>query len=181
MSSDVIPQRQHLLIVHHEGNVFNNPNLYGLVNILGERFYVDVLVPPRMCNRGQAFPSKYARLIEYLPLFGDFRFMNNSEVLQEFCARYLRKNYAFIFGVDRGGLILASLISSALGSPPCGMLSYEIFFEDETSSRFKAVERDASVDLCLVIVSDEIRGEQLAEENKVPAWAEMLHIPVSAA
>jgi hypothetical protein len=108
-------------------------------------------------------------------------FMSNSEMLQGFCARYLRKHYAFIFGVDRGGLILASLISTALGFPPCGMLSYEIFFEDETSSRFKAVERDASIDLCLVIAPDEIRGNRLAKENKLPAWAGMLHIPVAAA
>ena len=172
--------RPRILIVHPEGNVFNNPNLYEIANFLGERYQVDVLVPIRRYNKGCAFSSKCVQLIEYLPIFGDWRFMCTTEAINEFCAKYLHAEYQLVIGVDRDGLILAAVLSSNLGVM-YGMISYEIFFEDETSSAFKGAEREASVDLSFVVVQDEVRGKHLVRENRIRIWVEVQYIPVAPA
>ena len=169
-----------ILIVHPEGNVFNNPNLYDIANLLGERFKVDVLVPLRKINEGCAFSSENVQLIEYLPIFGDFRFMRSKAVLDEFWAKYIAAKYRLVIGIDRDGLILASLLARRLGAP-YGMISYEIFFEDETSSAFKRPERDASADLSFVVVPDEGRGKLLVKENQIGGETDVRYIPVAPA
>lgn len=170
--------RARILLVHAEGNIFNNPNLYDIGNILAERFDIDVLLPVRRINEGCSFSSKNIRLIEYLPIFGDFRFMRSKDALDALCAQCIRGKYNLVIGVDRDGLILAALLAGRLGTP-YGMISYEIFFEDETSSSFKRPEAVASAGLSFVVAPDERRGQLLVRENRIRDDTEMLFIPVA--
>jgi hypothetical protein len=76
------------------------------------------------------------------------------------------KNWKLIIGVDRNGVIEAAQIGRNLAIPHI-YLSYEIFFEDETSFQFKEKEREACLSISAAIVQDEERAKLLCKESKI--------------
>jgi hypothetical protein len=74
------------------------------------------------------------------------------------------KKYDLIIGVDRHGLIDASVLNK-FSETPYIFISFEIMFERETSARYKSLERTASKCVSLWIVQDEVRAQQLQFEN----------------
>lgn len=166
-----------ILIIHPEGNIFNNPNLFAIANYLTKDFEVDVLMP----DSGVIEDSKF-NIITYGFIWNRIKNRINSFFVYKhffilFNIKY-RKKYDFIFGVDRIGIIDAYLFSQ---KDKCNyaLISYEIFFEDETSNKFKHLERVACKDISFAIVQDELRGKFLSIENLIDI-NKMLFIPVAS-
>ena len=88
-------------------------------------------------------------------------------------------NYDLIIGVDRRGLIDASVLNKSTGVPYV-YISFEIMFERETSTRYKKLERIASNEVAIWIVQDEVRAEQLQFENGLQPANRML-LPLASA
>jgi hypothetical protein len=77
-----------------------------------------------------------------------------------------RTRYALLIGIDRQGLVEAAALSRAF-KIPCCMVSFEIEYVNETSRRYKSLERLAAAALRLTIVQDEIRATDLVAENGI--------------
>jgi len=82
-----------------------------------------------------------------------------------------------IIGVDRDGVIEAAAISKMKGIP-CGYISYEIFFESETSVQFKQPEREACRHILFAVCQDPERSKLLVRENHIGA-EKIIQIPVA--
>jgi hypothetical protein len=82
-----------------------------------------------------------------------------------------------IIGVDRDGIIEASFLSQLMGIP-CGFISYEIFFKDETGSNFKKEEIGACKYIDFAVCQDDVRSSSLSEENHIP-FEKIIQIPVA--
>jgi len=76
------------------------------------------------------------------------------------------KKYDLIIGIDRLGLLEADILSR-IDKTPFVYISFEIMFEDETSPRFKSLEKSASKDVSAWLVQDEVRAEFLQKENQL--------------
>jgi O-antigen biosynthesis protein len=165
-----------ICIIHPEGNINNNPNLTGIVEILCENGYeVDLysLYRPELVQKN---PCPGANLIIQKNSTAKDR-INNYEYK-------LSKNYDMCIGVDEG-IIEASFISQ-LADIPYGLLSYEIFFYDEIDPDnikgelkiFKIMEIEACKNISFAIIQDETRASFLSRENEIPN-DEFIYIPVS--
>lgn len=87
--------------------------------------------------------------------------------IYSFLSLLVDKKYDFIVGVDREGIIEASILSK-LYKCGYGLWSFEIMFEDETSLFFKKPERIACKNIDFAIVQDSIRSKLLSNENNIP-------------
>ncbi len=167
--------RKRILIIHPEGNLNNNPNLTGIVEILAEAGYlVDVKSPKmaisqsppcegvRFLLENEYFVPKRRRLIDR---FGSYLLSGIAAVLVD--PRIIVGRYKLVIGVDRYGIVEASSIGRLLGIP-CGMISYELFFSEETGPQFKEVERKASRQIQFAICQDKLRASHLSSENDIP-------------
>lgn len=113
--------------------------------------------------------------IRLLP-FGVWMRRYKSLVFDRFCFRPLvflsvlvekfvyYKKYDLIIGVDRQGLIEANVLNK-ITKTPYVYISFEIMFEDETSARYKSLEKEASKNVAAWLVQDEVRAVQLQREN----------------
>lgn len=159
-----------VLIIHPEGNSYNNPSLKCIIDLLKEnKVWIDI----RYRNSAAPMPKlqgvgliPYGRLVTYTKILC-VKFLSSmplvfAYVLLEKILIY--KKYDLIIGVDREGLIEASVLSN-IADTPYVFVSFEIMFESETSVRFKRIERWASKNVSLWIVQDEIRAQCLCEEN----------------
>lgn len=171
-----------ILIIHPEGNINNNPNLSGIVEILCENdYFVDIVSPRR--DFSQLAPSEGSRMLLYddrvtrilskiSVLKGIKRILDHHRI-----RLYDRENYKLIIGVDRDGIIDASYLSQLMDIP-YGLISYEIFFRDETSINFKNEEIDACKHIDFAVCQDEVRSSFLSEENHIPL-EKIINIPVA--
>lgn len=158
-----MPTPASLLIVHPEGNVNDNPNLAGLVEILCERGYqVDLLLGRRPFP--QVSPHPGARL-----LFLDEGPAATGELSVG--------DYRLVLGIDAEGIVLAAGLAARRGLP-YGLVSYEIFFEAEVGAGAKAKERQACREAAFAVVQDPERAALLEAENGIPA-DRMVLIPVA--
>lgn len=171
-----------ILIAHPEGNINNNPNISGIVEILcDEGYFVDIVSPKR--RYPQFAPCKRSKII----LFDDriTRYLSKIPFLEQFSItlsrirmnQHKKDDYKLVIGVDRDGIIEASYISQLLGIP-YGLISYEIFFRDETSARFKSKEVDACAHIDFAVCQDVVRSSLLAKENHIPL-EKIINIPVA--
>lgn len=87
------------------------------------------------------------------------------------------KKYDFIIGIDREGIIEASILSK-LYKCEYGLWSFEIMFEDETSVFFKKPERIACQNINFAITQDHIRSGLLSKENNI-SLGKIFNIPVA--
>ena len=152
-----------ILIIHPEGNIVNNLNLYGITELLVESGYLvdywyheDKRIP-KIEIPGVRFLSKTK---------GTFKELLNVQKHGE---------YALIIGIDRG-IIPAHEIACMLNLP-YGYISYEIFFADETSRQYKAPEIAACAETSFAVVQDNKRADLLAEENHI-SREKMVILPV---
>ena len=165
-------RNKHILIIHTDGNTFNNPSLKSIIDLLlDNNFKIDLRYPksnaPMPLQEGVRF-IPFGKLVKFLKniIFNRILlslFMQLS-VLIEYVLYY--KKYDLIVGVDRQGLIEANILNK-LFKIPFIYMSFEIFFEKETSSKFKYIEKISSKNISRWIVQDEVRAQKLKEENSL--------------
>jgi hypothetical protein len=133
-----------ILLVHPEGNVNFNPNLLGIVQLLGEAGHaVTYVAPRRPFHQGPALPPVSLMLLDHPEAHGRFLFPEVGKLRIPRARPDLARwgGYDLVVAVDRG-IIEGSWIARHHGIPHA-LLSYEIFFREETSSRYKAPEIEA--------------------------------------
>ena len=173
-----------ILIIHPEGNINNNPNLTGIVEILCENGFRVHVLSPRVHGVYQQAPCPGSNLdlvansdmamFEGLVLFAG----KKGEEVEKAIA-YIKTSYSdfqLVIGIDRG-IIEADLIARIL-KIPCGLISYEILFEDETSAQFKKPEIEACQSISFAVCQDPERAELLSIQNRIDS-SKMFHIPVA--
>jgi hypothetical protein len=158
------------LIIHADGNPFNNPTLKCVIDM--------------MLARGYEIDFRYPRSDAPMPVVAGFRPLASGprmwrlkSILLNKIALYplvfcwmlvenifLYRRYDLIVAVDREGLIEAAALS-ALTNKPYILFSFEIMFASETSKRVKRIEKIASKNLALWVIQDEERAACLCEEN----------------
>ena len=173
-----------ILIIHPEGNINNNPNLTGIVEILCENNYTVHIYSLKRYGIYQQTPCPGATLflVESIntSFTENFLLLNNHTAEKDKNpAVHIDKkisHYDLIIGVDRG-IIEAAVIAEAK-QVPYGLISYEIFFEKETGQKFKAPERKACRNLAFAVCQDAVRARCLSEENHI-ALENIIKIPVA--
>lgn len=174
-----------VLIIHTDGNSFNNPSLKCIIDLLLEKgCEIDLRYPksvaPMPCREGVRFLPFGTRLRRW-----KFRVFNRYcswpliflTVLTEKFLYY--KKHDLIIGVDRQGLIDASVLNK-ITKTPYVYISFEISFEDETCARYKSLEREASKDVAVWIIQDEVRAGHLQRENLLNPLNKIL-LPLASA
>ena len=112
-----------ILIVHPEGNIKNNPNLFAITKMMVEKGY-EVLVYSR-CRTG----------IYQGEIIQGARFVYFGESVKETSGiekRFKDENIRFVIGIDDEGIYKAQKIAAFLDVPYL-FLSYEILFDHEIS------------------------------------------------
>lgn len=183
------PSRQNtlkkILIIHTDGNSFNNPSLKCIIDLLLDKgCEIDLRYPKSPA------PMPYHEGIRLLP-FGVWVGRWKSRVFNRYCFRPLvflsvlvekfvyYNKYDLIIGVDRQGLIEAGALNK-LTKTPYVYISFEISFEDETSARYKSLEKEASKNVAAWVVQDEVRAGHLQRENHLDPLNKIL-LPLASA
>lgn len=174
-----------ILIIHPEGNLNFNPNLIGIVEILCEKGYaVDVRSPKKYfsqivscTNSRMLLHNEMAERIKsrIINVSGQYRIAN--KICKVFYRDLKHSSYDLVIGVDRQGIIDASIIADFL-KVPYGLISYEIFFEEETGKRIKEIEKEACKNVSFAVCQDNLRSKHLATENNIPL-EKIINIPVA--
>lgn len=187
----IIKETKRIAIIHPEGNILNNPNLTGIVEILCELGYsVDIYSSPQKFY--QVAPCKGSRLIlqkcfpltglygELVSILSNIPGMHRLENLAKHplvaTDIYKRIPADLIIGVD-DGIIEAARVAK-VKDIPYGFISYELFFEEETSKQFKNLERNACENICFAVCQDPIRSKHLSKENWI-SLERIINIPVA--
>lgn len=174
-----------VLIIHTDGNLFNNPSLKCIVDLLLENgCQIDFRYP----RTPAPMPARQG--IRLLP-FGRIVGRLKGIIFNYLCAWplvylsvllesvLLYRRYDLIIGVDRQGLIEANVINR-LRRTPFLFVSFEIMFESETSVRYKLLEKQASKRVTRWLVQDHVRAEQLQRENSLSA-SNRVFLPLASA
>lgn len=170
-----------ILIIHPEGNLNNNPNLTGIVEVLCEHGYTVDIYSRKRTHLTQSAPCPSSRLITTSiadPADTAVIFVPESvlsmEALSDLKSSF--KQYDLVLGVDRG-IIEASIIAELIGVP-YALISYEIYFGIETGQEFKAAEIAACRNISFAVCQDTVRSGCLATENHIDR-EKILDIPVA--
>ena len=174
-----------ILIIHPEGNAFNNPSLKAILDYFGE------------CGLKCDIASKKRDILQptspYLSWLFDRKLLQRIKAIaiNVLCVGFIcqlvvkwqwmkqpKGQYKLIIGVDRQGLIEAYFLSLIMNIPYY-FISFEIMFEKETSPRFKQLERDAAKKVTAWIVQDEVRAEKLAQENRLDR-SKVFYLPLAS-
>ena len=126
--------KKRILIIHPEGNIYNNPNLYSIIKLLNANYSLEIFLP----NLKVAYDSlEFKHIVKvYNKIFN--RIFNRilwNRFLFKFFYKFFEKKYFsrdlydLIIGVDQLGLLLASEFAKRI-KVPFGLISYEIFFYD---------------------------------------------------
>ncbi len=174
-----------VLLIHAEGNTFNNPTLKCILDLLLEHGVAVTIRYPSSVTLMPLLPG-----ITYLP-FGRFCRIIKSLFFNRVCSErlswlsvwieriFLYKQYDLVIGVDRQGLIEAGLLFRMTGTPFV-FFSFEILFESETSAAFKSLERTSAQFARQWFVQDEVRAMHLQRENDLdPATRTILPLASS--
>ena len=172
---------QQILIIHPEGNLNNNPNLTGIVEILCENGHEVDVYSRKRTHLSQIAPCPLSRFITTSitdPADTAVIFVPESvlskETLSDLKSSF--EHYDLVMGVDLG-IIEASKIADLIGVP-YGLISYEIYFEIETGQEFKIAEIEACRAVSFAVCQDKVRSEHLAAENQI-AREKIVDIPVA--
>jgi hypothetical protein len=174
-----------ILVIDTEGNAFNNPTFKSILDLLLEKG----------CRIDLRYPTSHAPMprvagVRILP-YGRLTRKLKAAIFDRLCSwrlavfvvlvenLLLYQNYDLVIGVDRQGLIEAGILKR-LGDTPFVFVSFEIMFEAETSSRYKALERRVSDSASLWIVQDDLRAQQLEAENGLRPACKMI-LPLASA
>lgn len=164
--------QKHILIIHTDGNSFNNPSLKSIIDLLLDNGYrIDLRYPKSQApmppiNNIRLIPyGKFFKLIK--PFIFDLICNQKLAFLLVFIEKFFLYNrYDLIIGVDRQGLIEANILNQ-ITAVPYIFFSFEIMFESETSARYKLLEREASKNVSFWLTQDELRAEHLQYENRL--------------
>ena len=174
-----------VLIIHTDGNTFNNPTLKCIIDLLlAKGCEIDLRYPksdaPMPCYPGVRFLPFGGRINGWKSLvfsqYG-FRPLMFLFVLAEKIIYY--RKYDLTLGVDRQGLLEANILNK-ITKTPYVYLSFEIMFEEETSARYKLLEREAARNVAFWLIQDEERAGQLQRENFLGAFNKVL-LPLASA
>ncbi len=173
-----------ILIIHPEGNIGNNPNLSAIVETLcdeGHRVDLHSLRRPDIPQDYRYQRLNFTCHETPRPSLTDGHVFLSGKAFtnKEDRERYLRKHvppFDLVIGVDRG-IIEADEIAR-LNRKPCGLISYEIFFAEETGLEFKGPEIQACANLEFAICQDRVRSIHLCAQNRIPVEKVVL-IPVA--
>lgn len=176
-----------ILFIHPEGNWANNPTLNSIIELLLDKKYkITYLSDNRFKNRDTKYRAltlkTTPRLVNSFSYYALIRFSSTILSFLTAClykALFIRENFTYIIAVDREGLIVSYFLSKLINSPYC-YISFEIFFESETSAKFKRLERVASRDVTFWVAQDSSRSKILIRENNLDPDKVIL-IPVSSA
>lgn len=170
-------------MIHPEGNAGNNPTIKCLIDLLIESNFKITYISSGESSvpfRSGLTLIKRSKMAERLKrkIFNKYCEIWLSKFFS--CVRnlHLLKKYDLIISIDREGLIEASAISSFYKIPLIHA-SFEIYFESETSIKYKAIEIEASKNISFWIAQDKIRAQSLIAENKLES-AKGILIPVSS-
>lgn len=159
-----------ILIISTEGNIFNNPSLKCIIDLLLESgFLIDLRYPktyaslPIIKNINYLSYKKFYKRIKSL-IFNRLcsQLLANISVFMENILLY--KKYSLIIGVDRQGLLEANILNKLSGTPYI-FVSFEIMFESETSTKYKLLEKNTSRNVAHWVIQDEVRAKILKQEN----------------
>lgn len=174
-----------VLLVHPEGNSANNPTLRSIISLLETKSVLVDIISKKSIAPQPALNN--VRWITEGAIYTRLKIIATNIVSSIFLIKLLlwfywkknkHPNYDIAIGIDRQGLIEAKEISRLLDIP-YAFISFEIMFENETSFRFKKIERLASKGVAFWIAQDEIRATMLREENQIQDRPS-LQIPVSS-
>ena len=160
-----------VLIIHTDGNTFNNPTLKCIIDLLvGNSVFVTIRYPVS----NAPMPSTMGvKLLPWGRIYNKFKKLIYNYLTSwyfSFIIVYFEKafiisgNYDLIIAVDRVGLIEAAHLKKITGIPFV-FFSFEIMFECETSTAFKSLEKKASRDASYWFIQDEVRAKCLQREN----------------
>ena len=172
-----------ILIIHPEGNINNNPNLSGIVEVLCENDFLVTIYSPKK-HFYQKSPHYSAKLTLRNSILEGYKWklvnaVQNHFIISIIFSIFVRSiaNYDFIIGVDQQGIIEANSIAKRL-KIPYALISYEIMFRDESNEHFKNLEIRACNDITFAVCQDKLRGKKLSTENSIPLH-KIIHIPVA--
>lgn len=163
-----------ILFIYPEGSFCWNPHFRALVNLLAQRGIRSAVIYPKREDMGQQdIDTEIIRYpIECENLMVD---MYHSILWDQLLDNLSNDSYPqwdtvfqhveLIVGVDRG--IIDGSFLAAHYNQPLVLLSYEQFFENETSLEFKQLERNACAPIELALVQDCVRAQLLARENDI--------------
>ena len=153
-----------ILLVHPEGNINNNPNLFAIVELLcGNGYRVDLLVK----RNPTIDQSSYIKNLQRF-------FLDDTNI--DDVERLDKRNYSLIIGIDTG-IVVASKIARRLNIPYC-YISYEIMFADELGAVKKNDEIAACKNISFAICQDPVRSYFLSIENNISV-NKIFNIPVT--
>jgi len=169
-----------ILIIHPEGNMSNNLNLYAILNKICEKEYeVDYIcwgnknVSQRVFFKGMKIFSA--------PHDHDSKYHVNSRILECRIDVFIKvllkiKCYSFIVGIDEG-IVPAAHLSRFL-KIPYGQISYEIYPYNECENKLeKEKEIESCRDIEFAVTQDSERAKLLSRENRIPL-EKILKIPL---
>ena len=173
---------KNILIIDCEGNSYTNPTISELILLLeNNKFNVTLRLPGihQIFNRNKrniyyGILSRKIKSFVINELSNDY--LTRILVIADFIINY-RKKYDIIIGIDRQGIIEASVLNKYFNIPYV-FLSFEIFFLSECSYKFKKLEIEACKNVYLWITQDITRAKLLAFENNLNLNLSFL-LPVS--
>ncbi len=152
-----------VLIIHPEGNIHGNPNLFYFTRELVNKGY-EVTLFSRL--RPGIYQGKLFEGAKFEYFTSDRT--ENLKVKQ----KLLRMNFCYIIGIDEG-IIQAAQFALILNIP-YSFLSYEIFFDKElaklnnpTDLKHKSQAKKACKNIQFAIVQDEVRMKILSKEYNI--------------
>jgi glycosyltransferase involved in cell wall biosynthesis len=172
-----------IMIVHPEGNLNNNPNLSGIVEILCAEGYEVHIYSPKLTGVEQSAPCAGSRFF-FTPaqqLMQHITAVLPSDVIrsQDAIDAFIRSNIQpcdLVIGIDRG-IVEAAFIAHHFGVP-AGLISYELLFAEEAGKENLIADRAASRNLAFAVCQDRVRSTHLSRENGIPL-DRIIDIPVA--
>jgi hypothetical protein len=152
-----------ILIIHPEGNLLNNPNLYAMVALLSEN------------NFSLDYMAETVSELKKRTNLSNFGALSLKQCLMDFDL-ISRKGYCLIIGIDRG-VIYAGKFANKLTIPYC-YICYEINFGDEIGELKKREEIEACKNISFAICQDNVRSYWLSKENHIPQEI-IFNVPVA--
>lgn len=170
-----------ILIIHPQGNIYNNPNFYALTKLLNNHYDLNLLIPKIKENDGIEEFENIIILYDNkwnIEKRKNLTFYEYKILFNNFIKEITLKEYDLIIGSDREGVIDSYFLSKIFNIPYI-YISYEIFFKDEVEKGYKDIEQIAIENSSLIIIQDELRKKIFMKENSYYK-KDFLLIPISS-
>lgn len=161
-----------VLVVHPEGNFWNNPQLSALLEILLEDgVKVDIIAGKRNFIQDPLGPEMRVRVLSQARLRLLLQLSRRGLMWSRFfvtpSAIFASRRARLVLAIDSDGLRIA--VHPRRRRANVVFLSYELFFREEVGLRAKASELRAMRSVVWAAAADEVRRSELAQENSFPS------------